>query len=124
MNDPQKIPTDEMELPVGSSGSPVDSSTPLLYNPSGETSVTLVVKLGGTPTYPEDTVEMDRIEFLSDEIQNVASIQVSYKRDQSSPWEILEPSTVSFTHSYHRISPNYCQIYRTDNHIKHGFLFL
>ena len=94
MDDPQKIPEGDMELPTGSSGSPVSSTTPLTI-PVGESPATIVLDLGGTPNYPNEAPIVQTLDFNEADIENVASIEIFYKSDESDSWTPL-PSNVRF----------------------------
>jgi len=85
MNDPQRIPDENVETPTTSTGSPVDSNNPLVIE-ADSVDTTIVIEFGGTPTYPEETVVVDRIAPVTATTDNVDSVQVYYRDPETGDW--------------------------------------
>ncbi len=94
MDDSQKIPEDDMDLPNNIvSGSPVDSSDPMV-SPAGETEITAIIDVGGSSKYPDDTPVIERIAPADSVLENIASVEVYYQEDESGPWILVTPPGV------------------------------
>lgn len=85
MDDPQKIPDENVETPEDSTGSPVDSDNPLVIDSESEDTTT-IIEFGNTPSYPEDTVVVDRLEPVDGVTDNVESVEVYYKDPETGDW--------------------------------------
>lgn len=93
MDDSQKIPLEDMDRPPQATGSPVDPNNPM-ETPGGETEITVIIDVGGSPKYPDDTPLIERIEPEDGVLENIDSIVVYYQEDESGPWILLTPVDV------------------------------
>jgi len=85
MDDPQKIPPEDIERPTSTVGSPVDRDDPLV-GPKGEEEVVVILDLGGSEKYPDDTPFVEKVEPIDDSLENIESVEVFYQEDESGPW--------------------------------------
>ena len=94
MDDAQKIPKDDMDLPDNIvSGSPADSSDPMV-SPAGETEITAILDVGGSDKYPDDTPVIEKLVVDDSVLDNIASVEVYYQEDESGPWILVTPPGV------------------------------
>ena len=91
MDDPQRIPEDDLEIPGGLTGSPVDSATPLVI-PANEGAQTIIIDVGGSDNYPNESPVVERLDVDEGVTTNVAQFTVEYQSDESDDWSPLSSS--------------------------------